>query len=111
MSKKNNVFTLGCRLNFWESNQINNLLSSDQKKGTVVFNTCSVTNEAVKRSQKLIRTFSKKSPETKIIVTGCGVESDKKLFEEMIEVSEVVRIVINLNLKPGKKFLLLIFRN
>ena len=32
MSKSNNVFTLGCRLNFWESNQINNLLSSDQKK-------------------------------------------------------------------------------
>ena len=90
MSKKNNVFTLGCRLNFWESNQINNLLSSDQKKGTVVFNTCSVTNEAVKRSQKLIRTFSKKSPETKIIVTGCGVESDRKLFEEMVEVSQSI---------------------
>ena len=62
MSKSNNVFTLGCRLNFWESNQINNLLSSDQKKGTVVFNTCSVTNEAVKRSQKLIRCLLYTSP-------------------------------------------------
>ena len=103
MSKSNNVFTLGCRLNFWESNQINNLLSSDQEKGTVVFNTCSVTNEAVKRSQKLIRAFSKKSPETKIIVTGCGVESDKKLFEEMIEVSEVVKNSDKLDSKTWKK--------
>ena len=103
MSRSNNVFTLGCRLNFWESNQINNLLSSDQKKGTVVFNTCSVTNEAVKRSQKSIRAFSKKNPEAKIIVTGCGVASDKKLFEEMIEVSEVVKNSEKLNSKTWEK--------
>ena len=103
MSKSSNVFTLGCRLNFWESNQINNLLSSDQKKGTVVFNTCSVTNEAIKRSQKSIRAFSKKNPETKIIVTGCGVESDRKLFEEMLEVSQVVKNSEKLNTKTWKK--------
>ena len=103
MSKSNNVFTLGCRLNFWESNQINSLLSPAQKKGIVVFNTCSVTNEAVKSSQKSIRAFSKKNPEIKIVVTGCGAESDKELFEEMIEVSEVVRNSEKLKSKTWQK--------
>lgn len=103
MSKSNNVFTLGCRLNFWESNQINDLLASTHKSGVVVFNTCSVTNEAVKRSQKVIRSFSKKNPEAKIVVTGCGVESDKELFEEMDEVSEVVKNSEKLNAKIWNK--------
>ena len=44
----NNVFTFGCRLNFWESEKINQILKENNQKNITVFNTCSVTNEAVK---------------------------------------------------------------
>ena len=53
MPKNNNVITFGCRLNFWESNKINNLIQDDKKKDFVVFNTCSVTNEAIKNETYL----------------------------------------------------------
>lgn len=91
MSKKNNVVTLGCRLNFWESNTINNLIEDDKKNNFVVFNTCSVTNEAVKNVKKNIRSFHKLNPEVKIAVTGCAVESDKDAFKKMREVSYIVK--------------------
>ena len=58
MAKKNNVITLGCRLNSWESNEINNLIADDKKRGFVVFNTCSVTNEALKSVKKKHQIFS-----------------------------------------------------
>ena len=91
MSKKNNVVTLGCRLNFWESNTINNLIEDDKKNNFVVFNTCSVTNEAVKNVKKNIRSFHRLNPEVKIAVTGCAVESDKDTFKKMREVSYIVK--------------------
>ncbi len=86
----NRVYTFGCRLNFWESGKINNILNSNGCNNTVVFNTCSVTNEAVKNCQKAIRSFHKKNPDIKIVVTGCGAESDKKFYQDMKEVSKVI---------------------
>ena len=50
MSYNNKVITLGCRLNFWESDKINNLIQD--KENIVVFNTCSVTNEAIKNAKR-----------------------------------------------------------
>ena len=46
----NNVFTFGCRLNFWESEKINSFLNENKNYNMTVFNTCSVTNEAVKNT-------------------------------------------------------------
>ena len=58
MHKDSQVITLGCRLNFWESDKINNLIQD--KENIVVFNTCSVTNEAIKNAKKDIKVFHKK---------------------------------------------------
>ncbi len=90
MAKKNNVITLGCRLNSWESNEINNLIADDKKRDFVVFNTCSVTNEALKSVKKNIKSFHKLNPEVKIAVTGCAVESDHDTFKNMREVNYIV---------------------
>ena len=53
----NNVFTFGCRLNFWESNKINQILKENGKFNLTVFNTCSVTNEAVKNIISNIKNY------------------------------------------------------
>ena len=55
MTYKNRVITLGCRLNFWESDKINSLIQD--KENVIVFNTCSVTNEAIKSAKKNIKQF------------------------------------------------------
>ena len=100
MNKNNQVITLGCRLNYWESEKINNILKK-QNKNCVVFNTCSVTNEAIKRARKKIKLFHKRNPKIKIAVTGCGVESNYAIFNNMKEVS----IIVNNKDKLEEKFM------
>tara|TARA_Y100000991_G_C21655830_1_gene214475 strand:+ start:37 stop:213 length:177 start_codon:yes stop_codon:yes gene_type:complete len=58
MHKDSQVITLGCRLNFWESDKINSIIKRMDKKNLVVFNTCSVTNEAVKNAKKIYKIIS-----------------------------------------------------
>ena len=56
MENKNNlkntakVINLGCRLNFFESEIIKDILVSKKIKNTIVVNTCAVTNSAVSKS-------------------------------------------------------------
>ena len=87
----NNVFTFGCRLNFWESEKINQILIDNKKYNLTVFNTCSVTNEAVKNTISDIKKFHTRNPEVKIAVTGCAVETNFKTFNNMKEVSFVIQ--------------------
>ena len=55
MHKFNNVITMGCRLNSWESNKINNFIRDDKKNDVIIFNSCCVTNDAVKSLKKNIK--------------------------------------------------------
>ncbi|MBF96250.1 MAG: Threonylcarbamoyladenosine tRNA methylthiotransferase MtaB [Alphaproteobacteria bacterium MarineAlpha9_Bin4] len=86
----NNVFTFGCRLNFWESNKINQILKENGKFNLTVFNTCSVTNEAVKNIISNIKKFHDRNPDIKIAVTGCAVETNHETFKKMKEVSFII---------------------
>ena len=54
MHKLNNVITMGCRLNSWESNTIISFINDDKKNDLVIFNSCCVTNDAVKSLKKNI---------------------------------------------------------
>jgi len=83
--------TLGCRANFaesqkWEEHIPNiggNIVQSNQNVDFFVVNTCTVTDNADKKSRKQILSLLKKNPTSKIIVTGCGVETSKhKLPQE-----------------------------
>ena len=50
---------MGCRLNSWESNKINNFIRADKKNDVVIFNSCCVTNDAVKSLKKILNYFIK----------------------------------------------------
>ena len=86
MHKFNNVITMGCRLNSWESNKINNFIIDDKKNDVMIFNSCCVTNDAVKSLKRNIKLFHKNNPDVKIVVTGCAVESERYNLENMEEV-------------------------
>ena len=50
MTKKaSKVINLGCRLNFFESEVIKNILEEEGIEKKILINTCAVTNKAVKK--------------------------------------------------------------
>lgn len=81
------TITLGCRLNFAESETIRRLAPGDED--WVVVNSCAVTNEAVRQTRQAIRRSHRERPEARILVTGCAVELDPKAFAAMPEVARV----------------------
>jgi threonylcarbamoyladenosine tRNA methylthiotransferase MtaB len=69
---------LGCRVNQAEKEVIDRqLLESgfafdSQNPSIVILNTCTVTHKADRESRQLVYQWKKKSPEAKIVVTGCA---------------------------------------
>ncbi|MCY7338631.1 MAG: tRNA (N(6)-L-threonylcarbamoyladenosine(37)-C(2))-methylthiotransferase MtaB, partial [Sphingomonas bacterium] len=80
------TITLGCRLNFAESEMMRGLAED----GTIIVNSCAVTNEAVRQTRQAIRRARRASPEARIVVTGCAAQLDPNAFAAMPEVDLVV---------------------
>ena len=80
------TITLGCRLNFAESEAMRALAPA----GSIIVNSCAVTNEAVRQTRQAIRRAHRDSPAAPIIVTGCAAELDPHGFAAMPEVARVV---------------------
>ena len=82
------TITLGCRLNFAESETMAHLAPADED--WILVNSCAVTNAAVRQTRQAIRHAHRRRPSAKILVTGCAAELDAKTFEAMPEVARVV---------------------
>jgi len=89
------TITLGCRLNFAESETIARTAPADED--WVVVNSCAVTNEAVRQARQAIRRAHRERPSARILVTGCAAELDAGAFEAIPEVSRVVGNANKLN--------------
>ena len=89
------TISLGCRLNFAESETIARSAPADED--WIVVNSCAVTSEAVRQTRQAIRHSHRKSPGAKILVTGCAAELDPEAFEAMPEVARVVGNARKLN--------------
>ena len=59
------TITLGCRLNFAESEVMRSLAGND----AIIVNSCAVTSEAVRQTRQAIRRAHREAPEMRIIVT------------------------------------------
>lgn len=93
------VITFGCRLNFYESNLIENFLDSHDSEEFVVINTCAVTNEAERKVKQRIRRCHREEPNKKIIVVGCGVQLSPLTYADMPGVFKVLGNVEKLKIK------------
>ena len=82
------TITLGCRLNFAESETIARTAPPGQD--WVVVNSCAVTNEAVRQTRQAIRRAHRERPSAKILVAGCASELDPDTFAAMAGVTRVV---------------------
>ena len=91
------VYTLGCRLNQYESTAIEETLSAKgflilpftEKCDVYIINTCAVTEESEKKSRKLIRRAHSENPQAFVIVTGCASQVHSDIIEKIPGVSYV----------------------
>ena len=90
MGKEPKVFTFGCRLNSYESEIIEQNLIEKGLKDVAVYNSCAVTEEAIRQVKYSIRKKRRDEPNTKIVVTGCAAQIEPQSFLEMEEVDKVL---------------------
>ena len=80
------IYSLGCKVNIYESEYVENLLKNngyeivpfDSEADIYIINTCSVTNEADRKSRKIISRARRENTDAIIVVMGCysQVKSD-----------------------------------
>jgi threonylcarbamoyladenosine tRNA methylthiotransferase MtaB len=81
------TISLGCRLNFAESETIARSAPADEE--WLIVNSCAVTNDAVRQTRQAIRRAHRERPDRKILVTGCAAELDPDGFAALPGVTRV----------------------
>lgn len=85
------VYTLGCKVNQYESDALQLALENRGfevsnklgKADAFIVNTCAVTNEAERKSRQTISKFQKLNPEAKIFVCGCASQKESNKFKDL----------------------------
>ncbi len=97
MSRKYALWTLGCKVNQYESQQLRELLESagfvevdeGQSPDLAVVNTCAVTSNAARKSRQLIRRAASRGP-TNVLVVGCYATAEAERIRRIEGVTHVV---------------------
>lgn len=82
--------TLGCRLNAYETQAMQDLAAKAGVGDAVVINTCTVTAQAVRKARQEIRRLRRENPDARLIVTGCAAQTEPETFAAMDEVDHVI---------------------
>ena len=98
------IKTLGCKVNQYEEQLIReNMVCSgifkeciESPPGIIIINSCTVTNQADKKTCQLIRKFHREYPEAKLIVTGCYAVFDKDV-ETIMSIPGVFAVIKGTN--------------
>jgi threonylcarbamoyladenosine tRNA methylthiotransferase MtaB len=93
------LFTIGCKLNQYETQAIAEELEEcgfervdfSHPAEIYVINTCTVTKESDYSSRQAIYRAKRRSPQAKIVVTGCYAQLEKEFLEKLPGVSLVVK--------------------
>lgn len=96
MNKTFAILTLGCKVNFYESESLKEklldlgYLEKDCKEATFIFvNTCAVTNQAERQDLQKVRSVARDNPLAKIIVLGCSPQIHK---EKYLAIKQVIKV-------------------
>ncbi len=92
------LFTLGCKVNFYESEWIRERLANlgfiehsnlSPCPEWVIINTCTVTNRADRQSRQIIYQTARKCPNARIVVTGCYADREPETIKALPNVRHV----------------------
>lgn len=81
------IYTLGCKVNTYESNimkeqLLSNGYTEDINADIYIINSCTVTNTSDSKTLKLVRRLRRENPSSLIIVTGCLSQVSPDKIEE-----------------------------
>jgi len=82
------IYTLGCKVNEYESEVMSDLLlnagfKKNDHPDICIVNTCTVTNTADSKCKKLIRSLKRKYPNAILVAVGCLIQNHKEVVEEL----------------------------
>ncbi|MBB6425990.1 MiaB/RimO family radical SAM methylthiotransferase [Sphingopyxis sp. JAI128] len=77
------VVNFGCRLNIAEGEAIRLAVNGAGAGDMIVFNSCAVTDEAVRQARQAVRRSMRERPGAEVVVTGCAAELEAGRFAEM----------------------------
>ena len=80
---RHEVVNFGCRLNIAEGEAIRSAISAAGATDTIVFNSCAVTDEAVRQARQAVRRALRERPGAEVVVTGCAAELEAERFAEI----------------------------
>ena len=100
------VYTLGCKVNQYESESLMFVLNQSGHEvfshltyaDLYIINTCAVTNEAEKKSRQTIAKCKAFNPNAKIIVCGCASEKNAKQFRDIQNVTYITGVANKLDI-------------
>lgn len=103
INKKFNIYTLGCKVNQYESDSMADelkgigleLVGFNESADICIINTCSVTNMAERKSRQIIHRARKLNKDAVVVAVGCYVQADR----EGLETDKKIDIVIGNNRK------------
>ncbi len=98
MKKKAAFYTLGCKVNFCETESLQVLFekagfkitSFDDQADVYIINTCTVTGHSDHKSRKAIRRARRRSPEAVIVATGCYAQGAPEQIRQMDQVDLII---------------------
>lgn len=101
-NKKVAFYTLGCKVNQYESESLKNQLvkfgyeeeSFEKEADIYIVNSCTVTSIADKKTRNILRRAKKLNPNSIVIVTGCYAQTNSK---ELLEIEEIDFVIGNSN--------------
>ncbi|KQZ69527.1 2-methylthioadenine synthase [Sphingopyxis sp. Root214] len=77
------VVNFGCRLNIAEGEGVRAAVKAAGARDTIVFNSCAVTDEAVRQARQAVRRALRERPGAEVVVTGCAAELERETFAAM----------------------------
>lgn len=97
-NKKVAFYTLGCKVNQYETESIKNQLlkkgyeevSFEERADIYIVNSCTVTSIADRKTRNMLRRAKKINPDGVVIVTGCYAQTNSKDLLEMEEIDYVI---------------------
>ena len=83
LADRQEVVNFGCRLNIAEGEGVRAAARAAGVQGTIIFNSCAVTDEAVRQARQAVRRALRERPGAEVVVTGCAAELERDVFTAM----------------------------
>lgn len=83
LADRQEVVNFGCRLNIAEGEGVRAAVKAAGARDTIVFNSCAVTDEAVRQARQAVRRALRERPGAEVVVTGCAAELERDAFTAM----------------------------